>query len=151
MLPQALTPFVEKRLESALTGHWQDELRLHPTATSPGIRPRCSTPTAVLGRAERSIGRTAGRELRNCPSTLFKDIPGDRFHHRDNTLKQFAKLYRENANEFPRGSADEDYRRKLEKIPSIRNFSISSMRAGDLWSISRTRGDCDRWLRPGCR
>ena len=24
---------------------------------------------------------------------LFKDIPGDRFHHRDNTLKQFAKLY----------------------------------------------------------
>ena len=28
---------------------------------------------------------------------LFKDIPGDKFHHRDNTLKQFAKLYRENA------------------------------------------------------
>ncbi len=24
---------------------------------------------------------------------LFNDIPGDRFHHRDNTLKQFAKLY----------------------------------------------------------
>ena len=23
---------------------------------------------------------------------LFKDIPGDKFHHRDNTLKQFAKL-----------------------------------------------------------
>ncbi len=46
---------------------------------------------------------------------LFKEIPGDKFHHRDNTLKQFAKLYRENANDFPQGCADEDYRRKLEK------------------------------------
>ncbi|GGD29139.1 hypothetical protein GCM10011358_11490 [Sinisalibacter lacisalsi] len=42
-------------------------------------------------------------------------IPGDEFHHRDNTLKQFAKLYRENTNDFPQGCADEDYRRKLEK------------------------------------
>jgi predicted AAA+ superfamily ATPase len=50
---------------------------------------------------------------------LFKDIPGDKFHHRDNTLKQFAKLYRENANDFPQGCADEDYRRKLEKAYPI--------------------------------
>ena len=49
---------------------------------------------------------------------LFKEIPGDKFHHRDNTLKQFAKLYRENANDFPQGCADEDYRRKLEKAYS---------------------------------
>jgi uncharacterized protein len=46
---------------------------------------------------------------------LFKEIPGDKFHHRDNTLKQFAKLYRENSNDFPQGCADEDYRRKFEK------------------------------------
>lgn len=46
---------------------------------------------------------------------LFKEIPGDRFHHRDNTLKQFTKLYRENPNDFPQGCSDEDYRRKLEK------------------------------------
>ncbi|AWX93888.1 hypothetical protein DPM13_15050 [Paracoccus mutanolyticus] len=26
---------------------------------------------------------------------LFKEIPGDKFHHRENTLKQFVKLYRE--------------------------------------------------------
>ena len=33
VLPEALTPFVEKRLESALTGHWRirvaEKLRLH--------------------------------------------------------------------------------------------------------------------------
>jgi uncharacterized protein len=50
---------------------------------------------------------------------LFKEIPGDKFHHRDNTLKQFAKLYRENPNDFPQGCADEDYRRKLEKAYPI--------------------------------
>ena len=50
---------------------------------------------------------------------LFKEIPGDRFHHKDNTLKQFAKLYRENTNDFPQGCADEDYRRKLEKAYPI--------------------------------
>ena len=50
---------------------------------------------------------------------LFKEISGDKFHHRDNTLKQFAKLYRENANDFPQGCADEDYRRKLEKAYPI--------------------------------
>ena len=32
---------------------------------------------------------------------LFKEIPGDKFHHRDNTLKQFAKMYRDSPNEFP--------------------------------------------------
>jgi hypothetical protein len=50
---------------------------------------------------------------------LFKEIPGDKFHHRDNTLKQFAKLYRKNTNEFPQGCADENYRRKLEKVYPI--------------------------------
>ena len=33
VLPEALVPFVEKRLESGLTGHWQvrvaEKLRLH--------------------------------------------------------------------------------------------------------------------------
>ena len=50
---------------------------------------------------------------------LFKELPGDKFHHRDNTLKQFVKLYRENSNDFPQGCADEDYRRKLEKAYPI--------------------------------
>ena len=73
---------------------------------------------------------------------LFKDIPGDRFHHRDNTLMQFAKLYRENANEFPRGSADEDYRRKLEKAYPIHPELFDQLYAGwgSLERFQRTRG-----------
>ena len=73
---------------------------------------------------------------------LFKDIPGDRFHHRDNTLKQFAKLYRENANEFPRGSADEDYRRKLEKAYPIHPELFEQLYTGwgSLERFQRTRG-----------
>ena len=73
---------------------------------------------------------------------LFKDIPGDRFHHRDNTLKQFAKLYRENANEFPRGSADQDYRRKLEKAYPIHPELFDQLYAGwgSLERFQRTRG-----------
>ncbi len=73
---------------------------------------------------------------------LFKDIPGDRFHHRDNTLKQFAKLYRDNANEFPRGSADQDYRRKLEKAYPIHPELFDQLYAGwgSLERFQRTRG-----------
>ena len=73
---------------------------------------------------------------------LFKDIPGDRFHHRDNTLSQFARLYRENANEFPRGSADEDYRRKLEKAYPIHPELFDQLYAGwgSLERFQRTRG-----------
>ena len=73
---------------------------------------------------------------------LFKDIPGDRFHHRDNTLKQFTKLYRENANEFPRGSADEDYRRKLEKAFPIHPELFEQLYTGwgSLERFQRTRG-----------
>ena len=73
---------------------------------------------------------------------LFKDIPGDKFHHRDNTLKQFAKLYRENENEFPRGSADEDYRRKLEKAYPIHPELFDQLYTGwgSLERFQRTRG-----------
>ncbi len=73
---------------------------------------------------------------------LFKDIPGDRFHHRDNALKQFTKLYRENANEFPSGSADEDYRRKMEKAYPIHPALFDQLYAGwgSLERFQRTRG-----------
>ena len=73
---------------------------------------------------------------------LFKDIPGDKFHHRDNTLTQFAKLYREKANEFPRGSADEDYRRKLEKAYPIHPELFDQLYTGwgSLERFQRTRG-----------
>lgn len=73
---------------------------------------------------------------------LFKDIPGDKFHHRDNTLKQFAKLYRENTNDFPQGCADEDYRRKLEKAYPIHPELFDQLYTtwGSLEKFQRTRG-----------
>jgi len=73
---------------------------------------------------------------------LFKEIPGDKFHHRDNTLKQFAKLYRENTNDFPQGSADEDYRRKLEKAYPIHPELFDQLYTswGSLEKFQRTRG-----------
>lgn len=73
---------------------------------------------------------------------LFKEVPGDKFHHRDNTLKQFAKLYRENANDFPQGCADEDYRRKLEKAYPIHPELFDQLYTtwGSLEKFQRTRG-----------
>jgi predicted AAA+ superfamily ATPase len=73
---------------------------------------------------------------------LFGEIPGDKFHHRDNTLKQFAKLYRENANDFPQGCADEDYRRKLEKAYPIHPELFDQLYTtwGSLEKFQRTRG-----------
>jgi len=73
---------------------------------------------------------------------LFKEIPGDKFHHRDNTVKQFAKLYRDNANTFPRGAADGDYRRKLEKAYPIHPELFDRLYTawGSLEEFQRTRG-----------
>jgi predicted AAA+ superfamily ATPase len=73
---------------------------------------------------------------------LFKEVPGDRFHHRDNTLKQFAKLYRENSNDFPQGCSDEDYRRKLEKAYPIHPelFDQLYVSWGSVEKFQRTRG-----------
>ena len=73
---------------------------------------------------------------------LFREIPGDRHIHRDNTLKQFASLYRDNADEFPRGSADEDYRRKLEKAYPIHPELFDQLYTswGSLERFQRTRG-----------
>lgn len=73
---------------------------------------------------------------------LFKEISGDKFHHRDNTLKQFAKLYRDNANDFPQGCADEDYRRKLEKAYPIHPELFDQLYTswGSLEKFQRTRG-----------
>ncbi|NRP75165.1 hypothetical protein ILFOPFJJ_06088 [Ensifer psoraleae] len=73
---------------------------------------------------------------------LFKEIPGDKFHHRDNTLKQYGKLYRENSNDFPQGCTDEDYRRKLEKAYPIHPELFDQLYTswGSLEKFQRTRG-----------
>lgn len=73
---------------------------------------------------------------------LFKAIPGDKHHHKDNALKQFAKLYRENSNDFPQGCADEDYRRKLDKAYPIHPELFDQLYTswGSLEKFQRTRG-----------
>lgn len=73
---------------------------------------------------------------------LFKSIPGDKYHHKDNALKQFAKLYRENSNDFPQGCADEDYRRKLDKAYPIHPELFDQLYTswGSLEKFQRTRG-----------
>jgi hypothetical protein len=73
---------------------------------------------------------------------LFKEIPGNKFHHCDNTLKQFAKLYRDDSDAFPHGCADEDYRRKLEKAYPIHPELFDQLYTswGSLDKFQRTRG-----------
>ena len=73
---------------------------------------------------------------------LFKEIPGDKYMHRDNTLKQFNKLYRENRNDFPPDCADGDYQQKLEKAYPIHPdlFDQLYMAWGSLEKFQRTRG-----------
>ena len=73
---------------------------------------------------------------------LFQEIPGKLCPHRDNTLKQFAKLYRENPNEFPRGSADVDYRNKMETAYPVHPELFDQLYTtwGSLERFQRTRG-----------
>jgi predicted AAA+ superfamily ATPase len=73
---------------------------------------------------------------------LFKEIPGDKFHHRDNTVKQFAKMYRDSPNEFPPNCEGEDYRRKLEKAYPIHPELFDQLYTswGSLEKFQRTRG-----------
>jgi len=73
---------------------------------------------------------------------LFMEIPSEKHSHRDNTLKQFATLYRDNTDAFPRDSADEDYRRKLEKAYPIHPELFDQLYTswGTLERFQRTRG-----------
>lgn len=73
---------------------------------------------------------------------LFREVPGERFHHRDNAIKQFAKLYRDNPDAFPQGCGDEDYRRKLEKAYPIHPELFDQLYTswGSLEKFQRTRG-----------
>lgn len=96
----------------------------------------------TFSRVESSWRPASQEESYEIVRRLFKEIPGDKFHHRDNALKQFAKLYRENANDFPQGCADEDYRRKLEKAYPIHPELFDQLYTswGSLEKFQRTRG-----------
>ena len=72
---------------------------------------------------------------------LFKEIP-EGYEHKDNALKQFYKLYRDNSNDFPQGCADEDYRRKMDKAYPIHPELFDHLYEGwgSLENFQRTRG-----------
>ena len=73
---------------------------------------------------------------------LFQEVTGDKARHRDNTIKQFMKQYRENKDSFPQGCENEDYRRKLEKAYPIHPelFDQLYVTWGSIEKFQRTRG-----------
>ena len=73
---------------------------------------------------------------------LFQEVSGERAQHRDNSIKQFTKLYRTNTDSFPQGCGNEDYRRKLEKAYPIHPelFDQLYINWGSIEKFQRTRG-----------
>ena len=73
---------------------------------------------------------------------LFRDVDPDAYQHRDNVVRQFAKLYREDPDAFPTGCAEEDYRRKLEKAYPIHPELFDQLYHswGSMERFQRTRG-----------
>ena len=73
---------------------------------------------------------------------LFRDVEPDMFQHRDNVIKQFAKLYREDLDSFPIGCAEEDYRRKIEKSYPIHPELFDQLYHtwGSMERFQKTRG-----------
>ena len=73
---------------------------------------------------------------------LFKDIPSDKCQHRDNTIRQFVKLYRDNSSEFPAKCSESSYQRKMESAYPIHPelFDQLYLKWGALEGFQRTRG-----------
>lgn len=73
---------------------------------------------------------------------LFKEVTSDMAPHKDNTIKQFGKMYRENKDTFPIGCETEDYKRKIEKAYPIHPELFDQLYEtwGALENFQRTRG-----------
>jgi uncharacterized protein len=73
---------------------------------------------------------------------LFKEVTSDMAPHKDNTLKQFGKLYRENTDTFPSGCDSEEYKRKMEKAFPIHPELFDQLYEtwGVIEKFQRTRG-----------
>jgi hypothetical protein len=73
---------------------------------------------------------------------LFQDVPGDKAHHKDNTIRQFSKLYKENSADFPQGVDSAEYRNKMQRAypihPALFDFLYNKW--GTLENFQRTRG-----------
>ncbi len=73
---------------------------------------------------------------------LFNDVPGENAHHKDNSIKQFMKLYSDDKDNFPKLSDSSEYKRKLEKSYPIHPELFDQLY--NTWSsidtFQRTRG-----------
>jgi len=73
---------------------------------------------------------------------LFQEIPGDKAHHKDNTIRQFIKLYKEHLDEFPSLVTEKAYQLKLQRAypvhPALFDFLYDKW--GTLENFQRTRG-----------
>ena len=73
---------------------------------------------------------------------LFQEIDGSLGHHKDNTVKQFMKMYRETQDSFPQTASSSDYQRKMEKSYPIHPELFDKLY--QTWSsvetFQRTRG-----------
>ena len=73
---------------------------------------------------------------------LFEDLAGDMVHHRDNAVKQFMTMYKDNSDAFPSETRNADYKRKLEASypihPELFDHLYKSW--GTLDQFQRTRG-----------
>ncbi len=73
---------------------------------------------------------------------LFQEIDGSLGHHKDNTVKQFMKLYREMNDKFPTKTNSSDYQRKMEKSYPIHPelFDQLYQTWSSIENFQRTRG-----------
>lgn len=73
---------------------------------------------------------------------LFQEIDGSLGHHKDNTVKQFMKLYRETQDKFPLKTNSSDYLGKMEKSYPIHPelFDQLYQTWSSIENFQRTRG-----------
>ena len=73
---------------------------------------------------------------------LFQEIDGSLGHHKDNTIKQFMKLYRETQDSFPQVAGDSEYENKMAKSYPIHPelFDQLYQTWSSIETFQRTRG-----------
>ena len=73
---------------------------------------------------------------------LFKPIESEQYRHKENTVRQFENFYREEQDEFPLGTPEASYRRKLDVAYPIHPELFDQLYScwGSLDRFQRTRG-----------
>ena len=97
----------------------------------------------VFGRMDASWSAATQEESYEIvKKRIFKAPEEDNFLHLENTVKQFAKLYRDNKSDFPIGTDTTDYERSLKDTfpihPSL--FQYLYNKWGAIEGFQRTRG-----------